>query len=121
MPLYRPDPNDDKKQVPVVNNRMLLDKVTLPAHSVVHSRPNEVVVNVDGTYAFLYQTTSSIGGDVSGQIGNFISGSVLADAAGGPLTLQIRPVAWRQTNAAGDVGDITFVYKGKYNQNGGPK
>ena len=121
MPLYKQDPNDSTKQVPVTNNRVLVDKVSIPAHSTVQTRPNEVILNVNGTYAFLYETTSSVGGDVNGQINSFESGSVLANAAGGPVTLPIRPVAWRQTDAAGAVGDVTFVYRGKYLQDGGPK
>ena len=75
-------------QKPVVN--IQYSHAECPTEEVISKRPSHVNVNSVGTYAFLYQTTSSIGGDVSGQIGNFISGSILANAAGGPLTLQIR-------------------------------
>ena len=34
------------------------------------------------------------------------------DDAAGPIRLDINPVAWRQTDAAGTVGDVTFVYTG---------
>ena len=37
--------------------------------------------------------------------------SVVDDAAG-PVRLDIQPNGWRQTNATGAVGDITFVYTG---------
>ena len=121
MPLYKQDPDNSKKQVPVANNRVLINKATVPTEQIIQERPNKVIVNVNGTYAFLYETTSSVDGDVSGQIGNFITGSVLGNAAGGPVTLPIRPVAWRQTDAAsGTVGDVTFVYKGRYRKDGGP-
>ncbi len=36
----------------------------------------------------------------------------VVDDAAGPIRLDINPVAWRQTDAAGSVGDITFVYTG---------
>ena len=38
--------------------------------------------------------------------------ALLNDAAGGPLKLDINPTAWRQTDTAGSVGDVTFVYRG---------
>jgi hypothetical protein len=37
------------------------------------------------------------------------TGSVV-NTNGGPITLPIQPVAWRQTDAAGSVGDVSFVY-----------
>ena len=40
---------------------------------------------------------------------NYITGSVLVDY-NGPIKLDISPTAWSQTNAAGTIGDITFVY-----------
>ena len=129
MPLYKPDPNDSTKQVPVVNNRVLVGNVSAPAHSLVNRRPNQVVINQPGTYAFLYNTTSSLGVTISAsatlsQFGNFITGAVVpgdADAGTPSVKLDINPVAWRQTNSAGTVGDITFVYRGKYVQDGGPQ
>ena len=126
MPLYKQDPDNSKKQVPVANNRVLINKATVPAEHTIQERPNKVIVNVNGTYAFLYETTSSIGanseaGAVGKQMSNYITGSVLGNAAGGPVTLPIRPVAWRHTDAAsGTVGDVTFVYKGRYRKDGGP-
>jgi len=124
MPLYKQDPDNSKKQVPVANNRVLIDKATVPTIETIQERPSKVIVNINGTYAFLYETTSSIGANTETgdgkQIANYTTGSVLGNAAGGPVTLPIRPVAWRQTDAAGSVGDVTFVYKGRYRQDGGP-
>ena len=37
---------------------------------------------------------------------------VVGNAAGGPVRLDIQPNAWRQTDAAGGDGDVTFVYLG---------
>ena len=45
-------------------------------------------------------------------MGTYETGSLLGNAAGGPIRLDINPVAWRQTDATGTVGDITFVYIG---------
>ncbi len=101
-------------------------KFPVPNHSVITKRPNSIVINQPGTYAFLYNTTSSLGVTISAsltldQTANFVTGSVVpgdADAGTPSVALEINPVAWRQTDSAGTLGDITFVYKGKYIQGG---
>ena len=69
-----------------------------------------MLLNVNGTYAFSYQATGSIGG-THAAVSTYVTGSVVDDAAG-PVRLDIQPNAWRQTDAAGTVGDVTFVYLG---------
>ena len=55
-----------------------------------------VNVNSVGTYAFLYETTSSIGTTTTGaQINNYITGSKV-ETNGGGIRLDISPVAWRR-------------------------
>ena len=77
-------------------------RATTPAAETIEPRPTHVLVNMNGTYAFAY---------ASGSVSTYETGSVVDDAAG-PVRLDINPVAWRQTDAAGSVGDVTFVYNG---------
>jgi len=103
MSRYQADPNNPKKQIPkTIVGQGYYGKVTTPAAEVITAKPNHILVNMNGTYAFAYE---------SGSVGTYITGSVVDDGAG-PIRLDISPVAWRQTNAAGSVGDVTFVYKG---------
>ena len=106
-PLYIQNPNDatSGSTIPRARDGIgFYSHATCPAASTATKRPSYVMVNTNGTYAFCYDsgqhaTTSS-----------YITGSVHPGANAGPFRLDIQPVAWRQTNAAGDVGDITFVY-----------
>ena len=127
MSFYKQDPNNSKKQIPANNNRVMINKATAPAQLVIQGRPQQVIINQPGTYAFLYNTTASRGDSVVATVpvlAEFLTGSVVpgdADAGVPSVKLDISPVAWRQTDAGGTVGDVTFVYKGKYSQDGGPK
>tara|TARA_B100000941_G_scaffold241581_1_gene185204 strand:+ start:28 stop:336 length:309 start_codon:yes stop_codon:yes gene_type:complete len=101
--MYQVDPNDNLKMIP--KNKIVKDaygRATTPAAETIQPRPSHILVNMNGTYAFAYESGSS---------DTYVTGSVVDDAAG-PIRLEIQPVAWRQTNAAGAVGDVTFVYIG---------
>ena len=113
MSRYEANPNNNKKSQPKSVNfsNSNIRKAILPGVSVVQERASHILINVNGTYAFSYNTTASLGGTDANAIG-YETGSILANAAGGPVRLDINPVAWRQTDAAGTVGDITFVYTG---------
>ena len=102
MSRYEADPNNSKKQQPKAIPTSAYGKVTTPAEETIQDRPNYVVVNMNGAYAFAYE---------SGSVSTYTTGSVVDDAAG-PIRLDINPVAWRQTNGTGAIGDITFVYTG---------
>ena len=108
--MYTTGPNNAKKQVPKARSNIAYGRVTTPAEKTFTDRPNYVLVNMNGIYAFSYQSTGSIGG-THAAVGSYITGSVVDDAAG-PVRLDIQPNAWRQTNAAGTVGDVSFVYLG---------
>ena len=99
MSRYEADPNNSKKQQPKAIPVSAYGKATTPAANTHVERPNYVLVNMNGTYKFSYDGST------------FSSGSVVDDAAG-PVRLDINPVAWHQCNAAGSVGDVTFVYLG---------
>ena len=103
MSRYEANPNNNKKMRPKAIPTSAYGRSVNPTAEVITDRPNYILVNVNGTYAFAYQ---------SGSVGTYETGSVLNNAAGGPVRLDINPVAWRQTDAAGSVGDITFVYTG---------
>ena len=100
--MYRQNPNNTKKQFPKARPQSAYGKVTTPAEETIQNRPNHILVNMNGTYAFAY---------VSGSISSYETGSVVDDAAG-PVRLDIQPTAGDQTNAPGTVGDVTFVYLG---------
>ena len=112
---YKADPNDDTKQIPngLPTGTSYGAIATVPAIEVIQERPDYVLINVDGTYSFNYDFTGSIGLAVAESTfaGQYITGSVLGNAAGGPVRLDISPTAWRQTNTGGTVGDVTFVYR----------
>ena len=108
--MYQTDPNDSKKQVPKARSNVAYGQVATPAEKTFTDRPNYVLVNMNGIYAFSYQSTGSIGG-THAAVGSYVTGSVVDDAAG-PVRLDIQPNAWRQTDAAGTVGDVSFVYLG---------
>ena len=104
MALYKQDPDNSSKQVPVSNIHILkkVGHATAPADGVINKRPTYVICNVNGTYAFAYE---------SGSVSTYTTGSVVQSANAGGVILDINPVAWRQTDAAGTVGDVTFVYR----------
>ena len=111
MALYKQDPNNTTHQVPVDDpiKGSQYSNATCPVNERVTKRPTYVNVNSVGTYAFLYSTTSSIGGNVEGQISNFETGSKVV-VNHGNVKLDISPVAWRRTDGADSAADVTFVY-----------
>ena len=76
------------------------NKATTPAVATIVDKPNYVIVNGPGTFAFAYN---------SGSLSTYTTGSKIATNAG-PQELPIQPVAWRRTDAAAVTGDVTFVY-----------
>ena len=97
--MYQVDPNDNKKQIPKARSVDAYSRATTPAANTHVARPHYVLVNMNGIYKFSYDGST------------FSTGSVVDDAAG-PVKLDIQPTAWNQTDAAGTVGDVTFVYLG---------
>ena len=108
--MYQADPNNSIKQVPKSRSVDAVGEAVAPSALVIQRRPNHVLINMNGTYAFCYESTASIGGTHADRT-NYVTGSMVDDAAG-PVRLDINPLSWRQTDAAGTVGDITFVYTG---------
>jgi len=104
MARYIADPNNNKKQIPApLNITEHTGRAETPVTTVISHRPNYVIINQTGSYAFAYQ---------SGSISTYVTGSVIKNISFGPIRLDINPVAWRQTSTAGTLGDITFVYTG---------
>ena len=111
MPLYKQDPNDTSKQVP--DNPIQgsqYSKATCPLTDRLQKRASYVNINSEGTYAFLYESTASVNESVSGQITDFVTGSVIQSANAGGIKVDASPVAWRRTDTSGTKGDVTFVY-----------
>ena len=97
--MYQVDPNNDKKQTPKSIPPSHYGKAITPAANTHVDRPNYILVNMNGSYKFSYDGST------------FVTGSVVDDAAG-PVRIDIQPTAWDQTDAAGTIGDVTFVYTG---------
>ena len=102
MPLY--DADGTSKQKPIVRDGTgFYSHATCPTREVKQKRPTYVVINKAGTYAFSYENTPT----------TYITGSSLNgdnDRGNASPKLDIQPTAWRQTDADGSVGDVTFVY-----------
>ncbi len=109
--MYKADPNNSKKQIPKGRSVKAYGRSTNPSAETFQERPNYVLINVNGTYAFSYENTGSFSGTHK-QYNTYVTGSLVGNAAGGPVRLDIQPNAWRQTDAAGSVGDVSFVYTG---------
>ena len=101
MGRYEADPNNDKKQQPKARSTDAYGKAANPAPAIITDRPNYILINTIGSYSFAY---------ASGSLSTYVSGSKIEDAAGGPVRLDINPVAW--TSIDGVAGDVTFVYTG---------
>ena len=99
--MYQVDPNDNKKQIPKARSSDAYGKATTPSAQVITDRPNYILINTIGSYSFAY---------ASGSLSTYVSGSKIEDAAGGPVRLDINPIAW--ISLGGKAGDITFVYTG---------
>jgi hypothetical protein len=99
--MYQADPNNSKKQIPKARSVNAYGKAVNPPPTIITNRPNYILVNTIGNYSFAY---------VSGSLSTYVSGSKIENAAGGPVRLDINPVAW--TSNGGVAGDITFVYLG---------
>ena len=113
MSRYEANPNNNLKSQPKSVNfkSSNIKKAILPSINVIQERASHILINVNGTYAFNYESTASLG-STDANLLSYATGSILANAAGGPVRLDINPVAWRQTDAAGTLGDVTFVYTG---------
>ena len=99
--MYQVDPNDSTKSIPKAIPVSAHGRSINPAATVITDRPNYILINKVGNYSFAYQ---------SGSLSTYVSGSQITNAAGGPVRLDINPVAW--VSRGGAAGDITFVYTG---------
>ena len=105
----------------------LVKEARLPAACIIQDRPNHVIINNSGSYAFLYTSTGSKGGTSHYNVDDSTAGNEIwvtgshriHDSAVGhgqhQLKLDINPVAWRQTDATitGNTGDVIFVFNAR--------
>ena len=104
---YNVDPDNNLKMIPKSSPiKHKVGRALTPApYPARHERPNYILINAAGRYSFAYE---------SGSMATYVSGSVLGDDAGGPIRLDIQPIAW--VSDTGVTGDITFIYKGDSSQ-----
>ena len=89
----------------------------------VAKRPDHILINNTGSYAFHYTHASSSGTKIihtNHAIAEFETGSFImtsGSAAYAPIKVDIQPVAWRRCDVNSSVEglntSVTFVYKGK--------
>ena len=101
MSRYEANPNNNLKSQPKAIPVDAYGQSINPAPEVITDRPNYILINKIGNYSFAYQ---------SGSLSTYVSGSQVTNAAGGPIRLDINPVAW--VSDGGVAGDVTFVYTG---------
>ena len=103
--MYEADPNNSKKMIPKSLPVSAHGRSVNPSAEVITERPNYILVNVNGTYAFAYE---------SGSDSTYTTGSIVNNAAGGPIRVDINPIAWTDHGATpvGAAGDVTFIYTG---------
>ena len=100
---YTVDPDNNLKMIPntKVDRERLGRAINPTPYPNRHERPTYILVNTIGDYSFAYE---------SGSLASYVSGSKIENAAGGPIKLDIQPIAW--TSVGAKTGDVTFVYKG---------
>ena len=111
MPLYSPASGslgNNKHQTP--NFTAQYSFADCPTGEVISQRCSHVTVNKEGTYAFLYETTSSVGTTPDYKIETCLTGSVVQHAQAGGIKLDVNPIAWRRTDGTDAAGAVTFVY-----------
>lgn len=114
---------------PLPIDKNTIGYVEAPAAHLVSRRTDYVVINQTGSYHFLYSTSGSIGGSVTGSGLNLpSSGDGDGDGAeyvhagnwdsssAGPIRLEIGVVAWSgsgydHADHLSHEGDVTFGYK----------
>ena len=84
-------------------------RATTPAANTIQERASYVIINGGNAtaYAFLYETTCSVGG-VTGE--THTAGFDYASTDQDAIRLDINPVSWN--GGAAGAGEITFVYRG---------
>ena len=112
--MYEADPNDNTRQQPRALSSKAFSNAITPSDGVLTTNPSYILINQSGSYGFIYEHTGSLGTTISNGNSEYTTGSVILSAAGGlPVRLDINPTAWHRNDAAGAVGDVTFVYRGQ--------
>ena len=109
--MYKADPNDSTKQIPKGLSAKAFSNATTPAAGVLTLNPSYIMINNSGSYGFIYSHTGSLGTTITNYGAEYTTGSI--HSSGTPIRLDINPTAWRRNDAAGAVGDVTFVYRGQ--------
>ena len=89
---------------------------TQPDHLTISERASHIIINKpDQTYKFLYAVTESLATvGTTAQHGEelwYTASAVAGDANGGPIRLDIQPIAWATCGSAGTQGNVTFVLR----------
>ena len=118
MSFYKADPDDNRKQIPkplggISSSRNIFSNAITPAENTLTKNPSYIIINTSGSFGFMYTATGSLSAGTVMAFSSasyFITGAVVP--AGQTTRLDIQPIAWHRQDAAGTVGDITFIYRG---------
>ena len=115
MPLYRKDPNNNKKQIPNELDDNAYDRVVVPGQYVHVKSPNYVIINkvLTEPVGFFFGTSGSLSTLGKSDVDNY---PILGDDTAAGTRLDIHPNAWSGSSA--DAGNISFVYKGGLSSGG---
>ena len=102
--------NANEKSGPKGLPKSAFGSATTPAVNIIQKRASYVIINGQSAtaYAFLYETTCSIGGTTAE---THTQGLELQAISNSPIRLDIQPVSWNGGGAT--AGEITFVYTGR--------
>ena len=115
----------DVQEPASANRQNNYNRAVLTDSGSIYKRPDHIIINTTGSYAFNYDFTGSAGTSVGAATFNvqYESGSLFPHLTSvgtfTPVRLDIQPVAWRRTDHTGgggakglSKGGVTFVYRG---------
>tara|TARA_Y100001970_G_scaffold283549_1_gene398952 strand:- start:1153 stop:1545 length:393 start_codon:yes stop_codon:yes gene_type:complete len=109
--------NESSSMIPQgINGNVVFSKASAPTILKKQKNPSHVFINNTGSYYFTYESDLALGSSITD---NYEFAMHIKEKNQGiPVRLDIQPCAWssslaNETGNVGNVGDVTFVYKGQ--------